>query len=65
MVTVAETLLEETQRLLEDRLLTHSLMHVALTAQVNYFWLRKFSKQEIKNPGVRTVERLKRYLVDA
>jgi hypothetical protein len=54
-------LYEETLRLLDSS--GKSLRIIAEGSGVNYHWLGKFKQRKFDNPGVKTIQRLRRYLL--
>ena len=61
-----ETLMERTQRLLHESDMSLPDVHAGLKAaghdNIGFYWLRKFSAGEFKDPGVNKVQTLYEYL---
>jgi len=52
------TLMQRTIALMQGK----DLIRLSVDANVNYFWLKKFSKGQVDNPSVNRVQRLYEYL---
>jgi hypothetical protein len=60
-----ETLMERTRRLLRESNRSLPEVYADLNnrgSTITYFWLRKFSSGEVRDPSVNRVEELHRYL---
>ena len=62
---VEESFMDKTRRLLKESDKSLPDIHAELHAQgsdITYYWLRKFSSGDVKDPSVNRVEGLYRYL---
>lgn len=56
------SLMAETLRLLKNRPKDLTLPDIEKATQIPFYWLRKFTSGEIKDPSVNRVQRLYEYL---
>lgn len=55
-----QSLMSETLRLLKER--NQTLPEIQAATGISWYWLRRFSSHEFKDPGVNRVQRLYEYL---